>query len=30
MMSFFELLPEENHIIRAGGANHPSDHQRTN
>jgi hypothetical protein len=28
--SFFELLPEGNHIIRAGGANHPSDHQRTN
>jgi hypothetical protein len=28
--SFFEPLPEGNHIIRAGGANHPSDHQRTN
>jgi hypothetical protein len=26
--SFLELLPETNHIIRAEGANHPSDHQR--
>jgi hypothetical protein len=25
--SFLELLPEANHIIRAEGANHPSDHQ---